>query len=70
MELNASHFSKNGCFQLKQGLYATLIGTKPLDRYPNPVPKSGRVFEGRKEKWYLTIQYETDGITKQAHQEP
>ena len=55
---------------MKRGLYGKLIGYHQLERYSNPVPKSGRIFEGRKGKWYLTVQYEVDSITRQAHREP
>lgn len=54
----------------KGNLKAKLIGTKQLKRYSNPIPKSGRIFEGRKGKRYLTIQYEVDAITRQATIDP
>ena len=70
VEIVNSQFSKEGYFQFKRGLYGRLIKYEQLNRYSNPIPKMGRIYEGRKGKWYLSIQYEVDVIKKQVTKEP
>ena len=70
VEIVTSQFSKEGYFQFKRGLYGKLLKYELLNRYSNPTPKLGRIYEGRKGKWYLSIQYEVDAIKKQVTKEP
>ena len=70
VEIVTSQFSKEGYFQFKRGLYGKLLKFELLNRYSNPTPKLGRIYEGRKGKWYLSIQYEVDAIKKQVTKEP
>ena len=70
VEIVTSQFSKEGYFQFKRGLYGKLLKFELLNRYSNPTPKLGRIYEGRKGKWYLSIQYEVDAIKKQVTKGP
>ena len=70
VEIVTSQFSKEGYFQFKRGLYGRLIKYERLNRYSNPICQMRRIYEGRKGKWYLSIQYEVDVIKKQVTKEP
>ena len=70
VEIKSSQFSRDGYFQSKRGLYGKLIKPEQLNRYSNPIPKLGRIYEERKGKWYLSIQYEVDVIKKRVTKKP
>ena len=70
IEITPYTFSKEGYFYFKKGFYGKLLGYTPLSRYSNPVPKSGRIYENRKGKWYVSVQYEVDAITRESVKNP
>ena len=55
VEITNSQFSEEGYFQFKRGLYGKLIKYKQLNRYSNPIPKMGRIYEGRKVVFIYSI---------------